>query len=369
MIMINPDSICSQDMLSLKIIEALGSNDPVQSLLDLSSKLLCYAVSLMDLTGKQLAQSHIAVSDHAIKTTPLYYPLRTKNASLFYLVIYSDISVLPESRQSILTKILQALRLCCIPLEPEHCHSAAELLLYDLLEHPVKRSQNLSERCKISAIPFQADFQLVTLCNSQNITDVPVFHMVHVMLEQLFSGSVFVIHNNRLVMLCIKNLPKRQLFDHQEFIHFLNDYHMTASISLPFSNMGQLQNAYVQTLQALDEGLLLDEHTNLYLYQDYLPYHALTHIQDEHNFCHPCIYELEAYDMLHHTDCTHTLYIYIMNFRSMKDTAQQMNIHYNTLKYRIKKIEQMLDFSLEDNDQFLLLYLSFKYLRLKGKIF
>lgn len=359
----------SSDTLSLQIVEALGCANPIQSLLDFAGEQLGCTVCLMDITGKQIAKSQTPSAHTNLQRTPLYYSLHTKNVSLFYVTVNSDIPVLPETSENILAKILQALRLCCIPMEPQHCHTAAEFLFYDLLENPVRRSQSLSERCRVSAIPFQQDFQLITLCNSQNITNVPLFHMAHMMLEQLFPGSIFTIHNNRFVMLCIKKLPGRHLFENAEFMQFLNEYHMTASISLPFTNMGQLQNAYAQTLQALDEGLLLDDNTNLYLYQDYLPYHALTQIQDEHNFCHPCIYELEAYDMLHHTDCTHTLYTYIMNFRSMKDTAQQMNIHYNTLKYRIKKIEQMLDFSLEDSSQFLLLYLSFKYLRLKGKVF
>lgn len=46
-----------------------------------------------------------------------------------------------------------------------------------------------------------------------------------------------------------------------------------------------------------------------------------------------------------------------------------MHIHYNTMKYRLNRLQGLIDISLEDAGTFALLYLSFKALELKGIIF
>ena len=142
----------SSDTLSLQIVEALGCANPIQALLDFAGEQLGCTVCLMDITGKQIAKSQAPSAHTNLQRTPLYYSLHTKNASLFYVTVNSDIPVLPETSENILAKILQALRLCCIPMEPQHCHTAAEFLFYDLLENPVRRSQSLSERCRINLL-------------------------------------------------------------------------------------------------------------------------------------------------------------------------------------------------------------------------
>lgn len=63
---------------------------------------------------------------------------------------------------------------------------------------------------------------------------------------------------------------------------------------------------------------------------------------------HPALKMLEEYDASHHTDFYHTLYVYLSHERSIADTARVLNLHRNSLLYRLKRLHELLDADLEN---------------------
>ncbi|MCU6761458.1 carbohydrate diacid transcriptional activator CdaR [uncultured Roseburia sp.] len=63
---------------------------------------------------------------------------------------------------------------------------------------------------------------------------------------------------------------------------------------------------------------------------------------------HPVLETLKTYDTTHHTEFYETLYVYLKNDRSIADTAKEMNLHRNTLIYRLKRLKELTDSSLDD---------------------
>lgn len=63
---------------------------------------------------------------------------------------------------------------------------------------------------------------------------------------------------------------------------------------------------------------------------------------------HPSLKILQEYDAAHHTDFYHTLYSYLQHERSIANTAKAMNLHRNTLLYRLKRLSELLDADLDD---------------------
>ena len=63
---------------------------------------------------------------------------------------------------------------------------------------------------------------------------------------------------------------------------------------------------------------------------------------------HPALKQLLAYDAAHHTDFYHTLYVYLCQERSIADTARALNLHRNSLLYRLKRLRELLDADLDD---------------------
>lgn len=75
--------------------------------------------------------------------------------------------------------------------------------------------------------------------------------------------------------------------------------------------------------------------------------------------------ELEDYDLKHSNDLLPTLEKYIANRCELRATAEALYIHPNTLRYRLKKIEEILDGDLENTDTKLDIMVALKIKRLK----
>lgn len=74
--------------------------------------------------------------------------------------------------------------------------------------------------------------------------------------------------------------------------------------------------------------------------------------------------DLIAYDEKNNTELLHTLQGLVENNWNMKQAAEKLFIHYNTMKYRVKKIEEILDVDLNDSDQKFNLNLTLKLLQI-----
>lgn len=75
---------------------------------------------------------------------------------------------------------------------------------------------------------------------------------------------------------------------------------------------------------------------------------------------HPALGVLKDYDKKHHTQFYETLYIYLKNERSLIRTAKEMQLHRNSLLYRIRRLEELLDTDLENSMVRLHLLLSYE---------
>lgn len=66
--------------------------------------------------------------------------------------------------------------------------------------------------------------------------------------------------------------------------------------------------------------------------------------KDLENFCQELLGPLWKYDEEHHSDLVLTMKTYKQNQRSAKQTIQDLNIHKNTLIYRLKKIRELMGY-------------------------
>ena len=66
------------------------------------------------------------------------------------------------------------------------------------------------------------------------------------------------------------------------------------------------------------------------------------------DFIHPALAVLEEYDKKKGMQLTKTLAAYLDCRRSIEETSKYMNIHKSTLKYRIKRIEELTDIDFDD---------------------
>ena len=82
------------------------------------------------------------------------------------------------------------------------------------------------------------------------------------------------------------------------------------------------------------------------------------------DFCEHWLSSLIRYDEQHHTDLLPTLGAYFENNGNMARTAHLLNIHRNTLVYRLGRITEILQLDMDDSNVRLNLHLALKINRL-----
>ena len=79
---------------------------------------------------------------------------------------------------------------------------------------------------------------------------------------------------------------------------------------------------------------------------------------------HPDFLRLIQCDLENNTQYTSSLYWYLFYSGNYTDAANQLNLHRNTLIYRINKIQELIHFDMDninDKELFLLSYLLYPY--------
>ena len=71
------------------------------------------------------------------------------------------------------------------------------------------------------------------------------------------------------------------------------------------------------------------------------------------DYCNDRLRKLEEYDHANGTYLQETLVAYYMNRFNIGKTAEELFVHRNSLQYRLKKIEEILDYSLDDAMEYL----------------
>lgn len=397
--------------ISYELIRLLGTSPDIRDILDIGYKYLNNPIHLTDLTGRLLCSSRhdvyvddiwenierngyidfdryqstcrpnvqkilkssrpFIINDAPGNVTLLVCGLKTPRHFRANLIVIQNERPFVGDDEQILSMLATSL---CTILDSRYPDNgpkvaASDYLICDLLDTPKVDIRSLWERSKIVAFFPKPPMQILTVCNSKNITSVPILNMTRSYLEELFAGCKTVIHNNRTVTILNKSSLDGQSFTSCGIVPFLEKYGLTASLSRPFDSLPDIYEYYMQTLYALEYGSIIHPNHPFYYYEDYTLYRCLDDMEAGKQLCHPCIRRLQEYDAEHKTDYTRTLYAHITQLRSIRDAAALIHVHYNTMKYRLGRLQSLIDISLEDAGTFALLYLSFKAMELKGIIF
>ena len=63
---------------------------------------------------------------------------------------------------------------------------------------------------------------------------------------------------------------------------------------------------------------------------------------------HPVFEKLNMYDMKNNTELCKTFCIYMKSFKNLDISSKKLNIHRNTLKYRLERIKEISNVDLDD---------------------
>ena len=168
------------------------------------------------------------------------------------------------------------------------------------------------------------------------------FLMLLSYIENLVTGNDLqnaqeVLENTRLQV----QLTQEQL----ESLHLLaQSEHLRIGISGLFFQPESFARHYAQARRALELSARLHTDEAVIAYPDYAFYDLLNKTSQGEDLgvcCHPALSILNRYDHANGTDLYRTLETYLLCGGSVKDTAQRLFIHRNSLNYRLERIREL----------------------------
>ncbi len=215
------------------------------------------------------------------------------------------------------------------------------------------------------AVSFPPSMRLMTISfmNSVQIQDVPL-KFIESSVQKMLPKSHAYIHFQNVIFLCRSaSLEKEQNEKFFEWLNeFLTKYHLFAGISNSFSELSELKGAYDEALSAASIGSSLAYEKPYFFYVDYTVFHMLRLFskgRDIKKFCHPAFKTLHDYDEKYNTKYAECLLIYLKYNGNLTECANYFSIHYNSIKYRMKVIQDVCGIDLHDINTFIHLYISY----------
>ena len=166
-----------------------------------------------------------------------------------------------------------------------------------------------------------------------------------------FQNAVPIVFHDCLVILCCQ-LSKNDCENPYQsekitaILNYLFEYNMVTGISTGFSDIRDLKAFYEQAYMTLMTGLKLEPQKLSFAFGDYVPYQMLTMASQPKILMHPLVGKIRNYDREHYTEYLKTYKSYILAGKDKKYVASELNIHLNTLKYRLNMIND--HFHIED---------------------
>ena len=141
-------------------------------------------------------------------------------------------------------------------------------------------------------------------------------------------------------------------------------------ISSAFTNMARAKECYEQTIAAVRVGRTLHREKNVFPYNRYRLDNMLAHLApdvDYTMYLYPPLVALIEEDQRKGTHLAYTLYAYLKDPEHPLDVCKELNIHKNTLYFRLNKAKEFMHYDFKYGDVALQIMLSFKLLEHFGR--
>lgn len=181
-------------------------------------------------------------------------------------------------------------------------------------------------------------------------------------------------YSDRIVLLFPLDEPQqtqrlKQMVEHLHatLSQAVPDGDITAGVGRPVQGLTALRTSFQEAERALTLSEQLWDNSQVASFGDLSLYELLINVRDQvmlRQFCDHWLSPLTNYDRQHHTDLLPTLSAYFTNNGNMARTAHILNIHRNTLVYRLGRITEIIQLDMDDSNVRLNLHLALKVQRM-----
>ena len=243
--------------------------------------------------------------------------------------------------------------------------SALSEYLIDILDNKQPRSYAVS---KILKYPnWKPSDKYVILCAASRKSADSIFlnHLCDDVESASFKPQTFIYDNKMVALINLKSITQRtQLIS--EIRRLISDQLFHWGLSHEFFGIAQFPQYYPQACHALSCAIAENTYGKCMRETavEYIRRHSLQDAELQ-ALLHPDALFLIEYDKANHTLYANTLYWFLLFSCNYTDAANKLNLHRNTLIYRINRIEQLVSANFSDVTEREFLLLSFMLCRQK----
>ena len=372
------------------ILNALIDRKGIQHLTDAASRVLGNPMLLYDMSGKVLATSQCP-GDEEIWDQLLHegnliteYTRIVEKAGIFEQLVSCDapvISKLPFSSyrmmgcrvrdkdgpigivgvvertpfgsddEDLLVIVCKSILFEMLYSERTAMQSVPYFSIFKDIIEKASTEQVIIERCRVSGLSFPKSMQLIAVKSADLRSSLSLYLMRDTLTNTLPASAFCIIYDDSLISVVDKKYVTRDLIKSIQAVVGGSDTRI--GISRPFDDIMNLSDAFGEMLAIQRVYQKLEVDSLIIYYEDILLYHFMelaSHGADLERFCRPEIRRIEEYDQKYGTSLKESVEAYLESGRNIQRAARKMNIHKNTLRYRLERVETIFEIDLTDEN-------------------
>ena len=254
-----------------------------------------------------------------------------------------------------------------LSVKPRHL----EFFLSELIRKTILDEDEARKRANSLSLPFEGRFEL-NLIVFNDILNTPATRLAHDLSVRLKNVDAIVYSRDILILCRIIEFKDDSNSRRKQIAGLIEDLNCNCGVSNEFGSLWDISAAYDQAHAAVITGERLrlarkeDSVFHFYHYEDYYLNHLVANGIDSlpgvftNSFAFRAIKAIKLHDEKHSTNLLETLAMYLECDRNAARASAQLHMHRNTVLYQIRKIENMMGFSLDDIDIFIKLIIGLK---------
>lgn len=314
---------------------------------------------------------------HHDKQNLIFCPIKTNNITTFFICILENNKKF-TSEDLELTNVLSQVLSEHFEKENKFISNSGldeEYYLMELLNNTSDNIDYIKQRLNHIDFKFKKNFIIFSIPFKQYFKDYrDNFGLKEVIktLKNILGNCIFTYYKEMIIFLVSSDseeIIKKSTYD--SLLEFLRLNNLRCGISVLFNDILSINEFFNQSIYALNISKYLKNNSNIDFFENYIEYYLFKICSDDKDnlykldlstLIHPSLKKLKDYDKNKNTNLLETLKEYLINNRNSNLTASKLNIHRSTFFYRFHKIEDIMNISLNNNDNLFKLELSLKIL-------
>ncbi|WP_462408870.1 PucR family transcriptional regulator [Neobacillus sp. Marseille-QA0830] len=278
-----------------------------------------------------------------------------------------EMSLLKNAAEAVKNKLLQ------LQTRKNKKEERSQELFWKLLTGHLSDPDEILEHFRSLKVTPALSFIILVFHFKQNISNKEEQYISYLLkTNQRLQIILYTVDCDQLILLIsadqIKNLAEELGHFSRIFVGKMNERHGITGITPVYSGVYQayqkIGKAYNETLTVLAikqkfpvETDHIDHFQQLGIYQFF---DLIIKNRQNSDYENHTLTKLHEYDQKHNGSLVKTLEVYLDHDSNLNDTAKKLNVHANTLNYRLRRITEIGHVNLKDPNQKMMLYIDIK---------